>query len=117
MSLAADILRPLAPRSILEVGCRDASLADLLPAADYAGADMVADAKGRVKYVGDVMEVSFERTFDAVVALDILEHLDRPGDLFDRLVDVSERLILISLPNTYDLKSRVQFALRRGVGR
>lgn len=109
IKFAAAILRPLCPKSILDVGCRDASLLDEFPIVPYAGADLVPDKLGRVKYIGDITEIDFDRRFDTVVALDILEHLDRPGELFDRLVALADRLILVSLPNTYDLKSRVMF--------
>jgi hypothetical protein len=116
MKFAAKILRPMAPRSILDVGCRDASLADEFSNVEYAGADLFPDKRGRIKYVGDIGKISFDRKFDAVVALDILEHLDRPSDVFDRLVNTSDRLVLVSLPNTYDLKSRAQFAFRGHLG-
>lgn len=108
---AANILRPLAPKSILDVGCRDCSLADLFPGVDYAGADLCPGP--RVKYVGDVSQLEAGGTFDAVVALDILEHLESPSGTFDRLVPLAQQWLLISLPNTYDLKSRMQF-LRKG---
>lgn len=116
IQLAARILQPLRPTSILDVGCRDCQLADQFPDADYWGADILPDDKGRVRYIGDVMDMELGRTFDAVVALDILEHLDRPSDMFDRLVEASERIILVSLPNTYDLKSRWAFAMKGGLG-
>jgi len=113
---AAKILRPLEPASILDIGCRDASLADEFPGTDYAGADLVQDDRGRVKYVGDVTKVDFDRTFDAVVALDILEHVDDPSALFDRIVKTADRFLVVSLPNTYDLKSRIKFALEGQLG-
>jgi|SRR5256885_12538696 len=114
IQFAAEILRPLAPKSVLDVGCRDGALAELLPAADYAGADLRSGP--RVKFVGDITRMQLDETFDAVVALDILEHLDNPSEMFDRLVPVADRWLLISLPNSYDLKSRMQFAIRGHLG-
>lgn len=111
---AASILKPLAPTSILDIGCRDGSLAELLPEAEYAGADLRPGP--RVKYVGDVTRMQMDEKFDAVVALDILEHLENPSEMFDRLVALADRWLLISLPNSYDLKSRVQFAIRGHLG-
>lgn len=112
----AKILRPLQPRSILDIGCREGSLADHFPGVDYAGADLVQNASGRVKYVGDVSGIDFGRSFDAVVALDILEHLDEPSAFFDRIVSSADRIILVSFPNTYDLKSRVRFSVAGQLG-
>lgn len=114
VNLAAKILRPLSPQTVLDVGCRDASLADLMPGVDYSGADLLPGP--RVKYVGDVTSMQIGNTFDAVVALDILEHLESPSEMFDRLVSFAERYLLISLPNTYDLKSRVKFVTRGQLG-
>lgn len=116
LTFAAALLAPLGLRSVLDVGCRDAALADDLPGVDYAGADLAADPRGRVKYVGDITRMAIDRTFDAVVALDILEHLERPSELFDRLVPLADRYLLISFPNTYDLKSRFKFAVRGQLG-
>src|SRR5215210_3282913 len=114
IQFAAEILRPLAPKSVLDVGCRDGSLADLLPGTDYAGADLRSGP--RVKYVGDVARLQLEEKFDAVVALDILEHLENPSEMFDRLAPLADRWLLISLPNCYDLKSRLKFAIKGQLG-
>lgn len=110
ITVAASILRPLHPTSVLDVGCRDASLRQQLPDVEYFGADLVAGP--HIKYVGDITKIEFDRTFDTVVALDILEHLEPLSATFDRLMAVSERRMLISLPNTYDLKSRFNFATK-----
>lgn len=85
-----------------------------LPGAEYSGADLFAGAG--IQYVGDITKMEFDRTFDAVVALDILEHLDSLSTTFDRLMAVAERYLLISLPNTYDLKSRFKFAVQGQLG-
>jgi 2-polyprenyl-3-methyl-5-hydroxy-6-metoxy-1,4-benzoquinol methylase len=116
IGFAAEILRPLAPTSILDVGCRDGALADHFPRVDYWGADLLPSANGRVRIVGDIVEMQLTRRFDAIVACDILEHVDRPSELFDRLVGATDRLLLVSLPNTYDLKSRIRFAMRGRLG-
>lgn len=110
ITVAARILQPLHPTSVLDVGCRDASLGEQLPEAEYFGADLVGGPN--IKYVGDVTKMEFDRTFDTVVALDILEHLEPLSATFDRLMAISERRMLISLPNTYDLKSRFNFATK-----
>jgi hypothetical protein len=116
IAYAGQLLRPLQIESLLDVGCRDGSLADELPLVKYSGADLFPDGKGRVKYVGDVTRMDIAGQFDAVVALDILEHLPHPSAMFDRLVSLAKRHLLVSFPNTYDLKSRVRFALRGRMG-
>lgn len=111
---AAKILEPLEPKSVLDVGCRDCELADLLPLAEYHGADLLPGK--RVAYAGDIDALMIDRRFDAVVACDILEHLPDPGATFDRLAGLAERYFLISLPNTYDLKSRWKFTFTGQLG-
>jgi hypothetical protein len=105
---AAGILEPFKPRSLLDIGCRDAELASFFPEAEYSGADLFPG--DRVIYVGDIATLNIERRFDTVVACDILEHLDDPSGTFDRLAPLAERRFLISLPNCYDLKKRWAFA-------
>jgi hypothetical protein len=104
---AAIILEPLNLRSILDIGCRDCELASYFPGLEYHGADLFPGPG--VSYVGNICDTALERAFDAVVACDILEHLEDPSGLFDRLLAHAERYFLISLPNCYDLKSRAQF--------
>lgn len=67
-------------------------------------------ARGRVKYLGDISSLKIPERYDTVVALDILEHLDRPSTTFDRLASIARKHLLVSFPNCYDLKSRVRFA-------
>lgn len=110
IAFAARILKPLEPASVLDIGCRDAELGKHLPGVDYNGADLFP-APG-VKYVGDITKIEFDRTFDTVVACDILEHLDGLSPTFDRLMGIADKHLLISLPNTYDLKARINFATK-----
>lgn len=108
---AGAMLRPLKLKSILDVGCREGDLADELPGVDYAGADLYPSE--RVKFVGDITTSDIPGTFDAVAALDILEHVESPSALFDKLAPKAERYMIASLPNVYDLKSRYSFARGR----
>jgi SAM-dependent methyltransferase len=118
LDLAAQIVgRPREGASVLDVGCREALLSDLLPpSVAYYGCDLVADRRGRVKYVGDFSSLEFDRTFDIVVALDVLEHLESPSKAFDSLVSLASQRVIVSLPNCYDLKSRRRFAFRGQLG-
>ena len=101
---------------LLDVGCRDCALkpyvADL---ADYAGVDLVQNPQGSVDHVLDVSRgLPFaDRAFDAVVALDLVEHLDDFAGGLDELLRVSDRYLLVMLPNMAHALFRVMF-LRRG---
>jgi len=114
IAFAARILRPFNPSSILDIGCRNAELGKYFPEADYNGADLFPSPG--VKYVGDITTMEFDRSFDTVVACDILEHLETTSATFDKLMGLAEKRLLISLPNTYDLKSRWSFAAEGRLG-
>jgi 2-polyprenyl-3-methyl-5-hydroxy-6-metoxy-1,4-benzoquinol methylase len=118
VKFASDLMKTRASFStVLDVGCREAQLANYLSAGiSYSGADLVEGHSGKVKYVGDVSKMSISERFDIVVALDILEHLESPSATFDRMVGWSKRHLLVSFPNTYDLKSRWRFILGGPLG-
>lgn len=110
VEFASRILRELEIRSVLDVGCRESELSDHLPKdIVYAGADLFQNSRSRVTYVGDITSATIPQSYDAVVALDILEHVESPSKLFDRLMAVSGQYLLVSFPNCYDLKSRLRF--------
>ncbi len=113
----ADILRPLPGiDSLLDVGCRKAKLATLLPPSiDYFGCDLEKSCD-KVAYVGDFSTIDFGRRFSAVVALDVLEHTDTPSANFDRLVAATDSHLIVTLPNCADLKTRVRFATSGRMG-
>jgi hypothetical protein len=107
---AARLIDGLNVRSVLDVGCRDGVLRRHLtrPVA-YSGCDLFP--VGQARYVGDIATLDIDERFECVTALDILEHLDDPFAVFDKLVTLSTRYIVVSLPNCYDLKSKITFVI------
>lgn len=115
VAIAAQCANALSVRSVLDVGCRDGYLRRLLAAGvQYSGCDLVPGE--HVRYVGDARSIAFEERFDCVVALDLLEHVDDIQTLFDRLAGLAGQVLIVSLPNCYDLKSRLRFAFRGQLG-
>lgn len=103
--------------SVLDVGCRDCSLQRRLKReVQYVGADLIQNNEGTVTFVGDITQLEISETFDCVFALDVLEHVADPDALFDKLVLLSSKAVVISLPNCYDLKGRLSFALKGSLG-
>ncbi len=95
---------------LLDVGCRDNILRKYLPDnINYDGNDLFQNKNNGVKYVGDILNINIpSRVYEGVVALDVLEHTDNPYAVFDKLTKITSKVILVNLPNTYDLKTRLQ---------
>lgn len=97
-------------RSLLDVGCRDGRLKNFLPPAiEYSGIDLFPGP-----YVSKVCNVEEgipypDAAFDAVVALDILEHTDNIWFSFGELVRITRHQLMVVLPNTYHWKERLRF--------
>lgn len=100
------------PSSVVDIGCRDKRLRDLLPAeCRYVGMDLFPPA--------DVLASAEEPLpfedgeFDVAVLADVLEHLNDPHSALDEAMRVARKAVVIFLPNMYSLWHRVQYL--RGV--
>jgi SAM-dependent methyltransferase len=97
-------------QTLLDVGCRDGRLKSHLPSGvEYTGIDLtpgpqvtrICDIEHGIPYSDD--------SFDAVVALDVLEHTDNIWFAFRELVRVARNQIMVVLPNSYHWKERLRF--------
>jgi hypothetical protein len=101
--------------SILDVGCRSKGLKQVLLEqngnVNYCGLDLYppADLIGNLE-VGLPFDDS---SFDTVTALDVLEHIEEIHNAFKELCRVSRKYILVTLPNAYEVKSRIKFLFGR----
>ena len=109
---AVDDLLKSDVRSLLDVGCRDAILRKhIRPQIEYTGVDIVpGPGVDKVANIEDGLPFA-DGEFDAVVALDLLEHTNNIWFAFDELVRVARRQVVIMLPNVYHWSSRVRFFL------
>lgn len=103
-------------KSLLDVGCRDCSLSKGLKDKDYSGCDLFQNDTNSVEFVGDILSINFDKKFDCVVALDIIEHVDDPYTLVDKFFDLSNKFVVLSLPNIYDLKHKYNFLINNTLG-
>lgn len=87
--------------SILDVGCFEAPLRDMLEDVEYVGIDIV----GKPDHVVDLEAIDrlpFEDgQFQCVICIEVLEHLDALHRVFDELIRVSKRHVIVSLPNCW----------------
>lgn len=112
--LASD--RPPARSTLLDVGCRGCELKPYVTElVDYSGVDLFQNRESSVDHVLDVSRgLPFpDQSYDYVIALDIVEHLDDFRGTLEDLLRVSKRALLVMLPNMAHLFFRLKF-LRTG---
>jgi hypothetical protein len=114
---ASKIINKLDIKNLLDVGCRDCILKSRINQnIQYFGADLFQNDTRSVDYVGDINKIAITEKFDCVVAIDILEHVENPFRLFDKLLELSNNYLIVCLPNTYDLKSKTNFLIKNSLG-
>jgi SAM-dependent methyltransferase len=108
---AADLIDRTRPRSVLDAGCGEGfAMRYLLHSPDAAvvgmdgslGALQVASSINpeRGFAVGDLLELPFpSRSFDLVICMEVLEHLEQPDRGLAELCRVSHRWLLLSVPD------------------
>ncbi len=92
---------PLLKESILDVGADECYLRQYLDAnTKYVGIGMGGNPDIEVNL--ETQKIPFDdNSFNCVLCLDVLEHLDNIHGTFDELCRVSSRYVIISLPNSY----------------
>ncbi|MEE9219301.1 MAG: class I SAM-dependent methyltransferase [Acidobacteriota bacterium] len=100
---------------VLDVGCGERHVAEFVRGA-YVGLDRRSPADVRSDLERDRLPFE-DASFDAVLCLDVLEHMDAPHALCSEMARVSRRWVLLSLPNAYDLTQRWSFVRGRGLPR
>ncbi len=99
---------------ILDVGCDRAVLKTMLEKnVDYTGIDICGTPDITIN-LEQIDKLPFEDdSFDCVICLDVLEHLDNLHLIFDELIRVSRKNLIISWPNNW-VNARVP--IQRGYG-
>lgn len=99
--------------TVLDVGCYEAPLRDLVGAERYTGVDFVGKPDIRINLEHVDCLPFRERQFDTTICIEVLEHLDNLHVLAGELFRVTGRSVLISLPNAWR-DARVKVARGKG---
>lgn len=102
--------------SLLDIGCRTMDLKPLLHrCADYHGTDLIP-AEGVFACNLEEGLTSFEEnSFDIVVALDVIEHLENAHGTFKDMLRVAKKAVFVSLPNMFYITFRYNFLIGKGI--
>jgi hypothetical protein len=87
---------------VLDVGCDRCQLRDALghPAEAYTGVDLAPGGSVRADLDGPGLPFR-DASFDVVVSLDVLEHLEKIHGAFDELVRCTRGVVIVALPNNW----------------
>lgn len=94
---------------VADIGCFQAPLRTLLADCEYTGVDVAGDPDIKLN-LDSVDPLPFkENEFDAVLCIEVLEHLDNLHVVFDELVRISKRYVIVSLPNCWrDARRKIE---------
>jgi SAM-dependent methyltransferase len=99
--------------SVLDVGCFEAPLRNLLSSGTYTGVDIAGNPDITLD-LEMIERLPFDDcVFKCVLCIDVLEHLDNLHAIFGELVRVSKQYIIVSLPNCW---STARQPIGRGKG-
>lgn len=98
---------------VLDVGCYEAPLRSIIGPERYVGVDFVGDPDVNIDLQATDRLPFDDGEFDSVLCIEVLEHLDNLHAIFEELVRVSSRHIVVSLPNCWR-DARVKIARGRG---
>ncbi len=94
---------------VADIGCFEAPLRKLLKNCDYTGVDMAGNPD-IVLNLDSPEPLPFDiNSFNCVLCIEVLEHLDNLHHVFSELVRVSNRYIIVSLPNCWrDARRKIE---------
>lgn len=92
---------PILADSVLDVGADEGYLRQYLDrATHYWGVGLGGNPDQELNLESGCLPFQ-DGSYQTVLCLDVLEHLDRPHPIFDEICRVSRRWVLISLPNPW----------------
>ncbi len=93
--------------TLLDMGCRTMDLKPLLSnCKEYYGTDLIPSEGVFECNLEEGLSNFDDNSFDIVVALDVLEHLEHAHFALEEALRVAKKAVFVSLPNMYYIKFR-----------
>lgn len=87
--------------SVLDVGCFEAPLRKFLTGVSYTGVDIAGNPDITLNLETCKLLPFDANSFNCVICIDVLEHLDNLHALFQELIRVTRQFLIVSLPNCW----------------
>ena len=101
---------------VLDIGCREMILKEHLQGSfDYLGLDYISKKSNDPSFINHNLEKGMPDSVgdvDVIVALDVLEHIERIHDVYQEFFSVSKKTIIVALPNMGYYKFRINFLFK-----
>ena len=110
----SQILGNLDNENVLDLGCRDGILKNNLKGIfNYRGIDL-KPLKKDINIIDHDLQKGLPKdisNIDIIFAIDVLEHIDNPLEIFYEMMENSKKLIVLAIPNIAYHKFRLNFLL------
>jgi hypothetical protein len=101
---------------VLDVGCREMILKDYLEGDFiYFGLDYISKKSNDPSFINCNLEKGLPNNLekvDVVIALDVLEHIENIHDVYKEFFSVTNKTIIVALPNMGYYKFRINFLFK-----
>ncbi len=96
-------------KRVADIGCFKAPLRSILTECDYVGVDVAGEPDIHFNLDSPETLPFDDNAFNAVLCIEVLEHLDHLHFIFDELVRISGEYIIVSLPNCWrDARGKIE---------
>ena len=101
---------------VLDIGCREMILKEYLEGNfDYLGLDYISKKSNASDFINHNLEKGLPdnlNNIDTIVALDVLEHIENIHDVYKEFFSITNKTIVVALPNIAYYKFRINFLIK-----
>jgi 2-polyprenyl-3-methyl-5-hydroxy-6-metoxy-1,4-benzoquinol methylase len=102
--------------TVLDVGCDFNNLKHIV-GSKVTGVDLYGSPDFKIDFEKEKLSQFKDREFDMIICTEVLEHLENFHEMIDEIFRVSNKYILISLPNCADFFTRLNILSSGYVGK